>query len=141
MPFCPATPAYAKGRLWDGTWLLCQWWGRGGGNLVWIPDPSGRSRKSLGNNLARKCLAGMPQFLNSANFPFRSSSPLVRHYSNFQNFYVLPYIHFLSLVELKCWLADVVFFPLSTAAFQCSRHFQARFFPRPQTLPHAARRV
>ena len=24
--------------------------------LVWTPDPSGRARKGLGNNLARKCL-------------------------------------------------------------------------------------
>ena len=24
--------------------------------LVWTPDPSGRVRKGLGNNLARKCL-------------------------------------------------------------------------------------
>ena len=51
--------------------------------LVWIPDPSGRTRKGLGNNLARKCLAGMPLFLNSANFIFRSSTRLVRYYSNF----------------------------------------------------------
>ena len=25
-------------------------------DLVWTPDPSGRARKGLGNNLARKCL-------------------------------------------------------------------------------------
>ena len=25
-------------------------------SLVWAPDPSGRARKGLGNNLARKCL-------------------------------------------------------------------------------------
>ena len=24
--------------------------------VVWTPDPSGRARKGLGNNLARKCL-------------------------------------------------------------------------------------
>ena len=24
--------------------------------IVWTPDPSGRARKGLGNNLARKCL-------------------------------------------------------------------------------------
>ena len=42
------------------------------------------------------------------------------------------YIHFLSLEELKRRLADVVFFPSSTptAKFQCSRHFQERFFTR-----------
>ena len=55
-------------------------------------DPSGRARKGLGNNLAWKCLAGMPRFLNPANFIFRSSTRLVRYYSNFQNFYALPYI-------------------------------------------------
>ena len=27
-----------------------------GQRLVWTPDPSGRARKGLGNNLARKCL-------------------------------------------------------------------------------------
>jgi len=26
----------------------------------------------------------------------------------------MPYIHFLSLIELKCWLAKVVLFPSST---------------------------
>ena len=31
--------------------------------LVWTPDPS-----VLGNNVAQKCLAGMPRFLNPANF-------------------------------------------------------------------------
>ena len=73
----------------------------------WTPDPSGRTRKGLGNNLTRKCLAGMPQFLNPANFIFRPSTRLVRYYSNFQNFYVLPYIHFLSSVELERWLAEM----------------------------------
>ena len=80
-------------------------------SLVWTPDPSGRERKGLGNNLARKCLAGMPRFLNPANFIFRSSTWLVRYYSNFQNFYALPYIHFLSLVELESWLAEMCSFP------------------------------
>ena len=41
--------------------------------VVWAPDPSGCMRKGLGNNLARKCLAGIPRFLNPANFIFRSS--------------------------------------------------------------------
>ena len=58
-------------------------------------------RKGLGNNLAQKCLAGMLRFLNPANFVFRSLMLLVRYYSNFQYFYVLPFIHFLSLVELE----------------------------------------
>ena len=71
----------------------------------------GYARKGLGNNLARKCLAGMPQFLYPANFIFRSSTRLVRYYSNFQNFYVVPYIHFLPLVELECWLAEMRSFP------------------------------
>ena len=72
----------------------------------------------------------MAQFLNPANFLFRSSTQLVRYYSNSQNFYVLVLIHFPSLVG---WLAGVAFFPSSTptAAFQCSRHFQERLFPRP----------
>ena len=79
--------------------------------LVWTPDLSGRARKGLGNNFTQKCLAGMPRFLNSANFIFRSSTRLVRYYSNFQNFYVLPYIHFLSLVKLERWLAEMRSFP------------------------------
>ena len=32
-------------------------------------------------------------------------------YSNFQIFYVIPYIHFLSLVELERWLAEMRCFP------------------------------
>ena len=64
-------------------------------------------------------------FLNPTNFLLRSSMRLVRYYSNFKN--VLPCIHFLSLVELECWLADVAFIPSSTltAQFQPSRHYQA----------------
>ena len=46
-------------------------------------------------------------YVNEANFVFGSSMRLIRCYSIFQNFYVLPYIHFLS-VEL----AGVAFFPL-----------------------------
>ena len=79
--------------------------------VVWTPDPSGHARKGLEKNLAWKCLAGMPQVLNPANFIRRSSTRLVRYYSNFQNFYVLPYIHFLSLVELEHWLAEMHSFP------------------------------
>ena len=57
---------------------------------------------------------------------FRSTR-LVLYYSNFQNFYVLPYICFLSLVELERWLAGLTFFPSSTqpAAFRPSSHFRA----------------
>ena len=79
--------------------------------IVWTPDPSGHARKGLGNNLAWKCLAGMPRFLNPANFIFRSSTRLVRYYSNLQNFYTLPYIYFLSLVQLEHWLAEIRSFP------------------------------
>ena len=45
----------------------------------------------------------------------------------------VQYNCFLSLVELEHWLNEVAFFPFSTltAAFQCSRYFQARFYPRP----------
>lgn len=80
---------------------------------------------SLEMNLAQKCLAGMPPFLNPANFLFRSST--------WYNFNVAMYIHFLSLIELERWLAAmhyVAFFPSSTlmAAFQCSRHFKQGFF-------------
>jgi len=37
-----------------------------------------------------------------------------RYYSNFQNFYVLPYIRFLSLIELERWLAEVMFVSSAT---------------------------
>ena len=61
----------------------------------------------------------MPLLLNSANFLLRFSMRLVRYYSDFQNFHVLPYIHCLSLIELNTgWLSS----PL-TATFQHSRHF------------------
>jgi len=36
-------------------------------SLLWTPDPSGRVRKGQGNSHVWKCLAGVPQFLNSAN--------------------------------------------------------------------------
>ena len=85
------------------------------------PDPSSCTRKGL-NNIAQKCLAAMPGFLNSANFLFRYWTQLVKYYSKFQNFYVPPYSRFLSLVELERWLAE---------AFQHSRHVQARLFSRP----------
>jgi len=42
-------------------------------NELVCPDSSGHTKKGLGNNLAWKCLAGMPQFLNPANFFFSSS--------------------------------------------------------------------
>ena len=39
VPFFPSYPNYAEGRLWDGTWLLCQW--REGASLphgpIWSP--------------------------------------------------------------------------------------------------------
>jgi len=97
-----------------------------GPSLDLAPDTT---HEGLGRNLARKCPDGMLQFLNSANSSFRTSMWLVRYYSTFQNFYVC----FLSLLERECWLAEVMFFPSSTptAAFQRSRHFWARFFPRP----------
>ena len=79
--------------------------------LVWTPDPSGCARKGLGNNLARKCLAGMPRFLNSANFIFQILNAIGQVLLEFSNFYVLPYIHFLSLVELEHWLAEMRSFP------------------------------
>ena len=51
----------------------------------------------------------------------------------FSNFHVLLYIHFLSSVELECWLADVAFFPSPTltSTFKHSRPIQARFSIRP----------
>ena len=72
-------------------------------------------RKGLGNNLARKCLAGMLWFLDLANSVSK---------------FVLVYIHFLSLVELERWLAGVAFFPSSTptTAFQCSRYTSEQGF-------------
>ena len=73
------------------------------------------TRKGLGNNLAWKCLAGMWRmhgfWIQQLTSSFRSSTWLVRHYSNIQNFYVLLYIRFLSLIELERWLAEVIFVP------------------------------
>ena len=115
----------SSGRARKGFPAVCKrvFWSREEGSF-------GHVRKGLGNNLAQKYRAGMAQFLFPANFLFRSSTQLVRYYSNLQNFYVLVFIHFPSLVG---WLAGVAFFPssTSTAAFQCSRHFQERLFPRP----------
>ena len=88
------------------------------------------ARKGLGNKIARKCLAGMPWFWIQETSSFRTSMWLVWYYSCNSMFY--QYIRFLSLVKLEHWSAEVMFFPSSTlmAAFQSSRHFQARLFPR-----------
>jgi len=71
--------------------------------------------------------------LNSANYLFQIFNAIGQALLQFSNFYVLPYICFLSLVYLKRWLAEVMFVPSSTltVAFPRSRHF--RVFP--QTLP------
>jgi len=46
--------------------------------------------------LARKCLAGVPRSLNSANFLFQIFNAIGQVLLQFSNFYVLPYIRFLS---------------------------------------------
>ena len=108
---------------------------------IWPPDPSGHARKifrpceegsfgharkGLGNNLARKCRAGMAQFFNPANFLFRSSTQVLFQFSKF----LCSIYCFLSLVG---WLADVAFFLSSTptATFQHSKHFRKRLYSRP----------
>ena len=88
------------------------------------------------HDLITHTAAGMPRFLNSANFlfqmqtsSFRSSTQLVLYYSNFQNFYVLRYICFLS--TLIGW-TDILSIPHQhVAAFRPSRHFRAYLFSRP----------
>ena len=99
---------------------------------IWPPYPSGHARKifrpceegsfgharkGLGNNLARKCRAGMAQFFNPANFLFRSSTQVLFQFSKF----LCSIYCFLSLVG---WLADVAFSLSSTptATFQHSKH-------------------
>jgi len=59
------------------------------------PNPRGRVwGVTLLRSVLLECRVSRIQQTSS----FRSSTRLVRHYSNFQNFYVLPYIRFLSLV-------------------------------------------
>jgi len=96
------------------------------------PDPRGRV---WGITLLGSVYLECHGFWIQQTSPFRSTW-LVRYYSNFQNFYVLLYIRFLSLIELEHWLAEVMFIPSSTltAAFQHSRHFQARLSPDPSSL-------
>jgi len=66
-------------------------------------------RKGLGNNLAHNCLAGIPRFLNSANFLLQIFTVIGKvYYSNFQDFYVLPY-YLLPVIKLNLNL--VMFFP------------------------------
>ena len=55
-------------------------------------------------NLARKGLAGRPWFLNPTNFLFQILNVIGQ-------VLLQPYICFLSLVELKRWLAKVMSFP------------------------------
>ena len=88
-------------------------------HVVWTLDPT---RKDLVNNLARKCLAEMPRFLNSANFLFQFFNVIGQV---LLHFYVLPYSRFLLLIEIEFWL-EVMFIPSSTpmATFQHPRHFR-----------------
>jgi len=77
-----------------------------------------------------------PGLLNSANFLFQIFNAIGQAlYSNFQHFYVLPYIRFpyrqiISLTRTLVGWSDVR--SLITAAFQRSRHFGQGFSP---TLP------
>ena len=48
-------------------------------NLVWTPDPTW-------NNLAWKCLAGMPRLLNSANLLFQISNVIGQVLLQFSKF-------------------------------------------------------
>ena len=48
---------------------------------------------------------------HSFQLHFQIFNAIGQYYSNFQNFYVLPYIHFLSSVELEHWLAEMRSFP------------------------------
>ena len=72
--------------------------------IVWTPNRSGCARKSLGNNLSQKCCAEMPLKL-PIQHDWSGTTPI------FKIFQVVPYSRFLSLVELKRWLADVHSFP------------------------------
>lgn len=53
--------------------------------------------------------------------------------------YVPPYIHFLSLVELECWLVDVADDGIPPFKTLLSKVFSPRFFP--QTLLRTVKRV
>ena len=56
---------------------------------------------------------------------------LVRYYSNFQNFYIVLYICFLSEFRTLIGWSSLLSLTTPTAAFQRSRRFWAKFFPRP----------
>jgi len=75
-----------------------------------VPRPTPQGGRSLLGGVQLECHGFWIQQTSS----FRSSTQLVLYYSNFQNFYVLPYICFLSLVELERWLAGLMFFHSST---------------------------
>ena len=86
-------------------------------SLLSPPSPKSGShtqptRKGLGNNLVRKCLAVMPWLQNSANFLFRSSTRLVRYYYDFQNFYACSTVNLYPVISLvKCWLTALKTLP------------------------------
>ena len=72
-------------------------------------------------NLAWKCLAGMWQMPWSAtDFLFQIFNVIGQALLPYSKFYVLPYIRFLSLIELECWLAEVMFVPSSTLVSRAS---------------------
>ena len=78
--------------------------------VVWTPDPT--CEEGLGINLAQKCLAGMTQFLNSANFLFQIFNAIGQVLLWFSTFlcstvYSLPVI---SLTQMLVGWSDVFFF-------------------------------
>ena len=109
-----------------------------GGLIVWTPDPTRKTQPASwtgysGNNLAWKCPAGIPWFLNSANFLFQIFN---RDWSDAATIFKMSMFYSITTSchygQLERWLAEVIFpSSIPTAAFQCSRHFWARFFPRP----------
>ena len=100
--------------------------------VFWTPDPT-RKEGSGKYNLARKCPVGMSQFLNSANFLFQifnAIGQVLLRFSKFLFYRIFTSCHWSN--SNVAWLAEVMFFSSSTptAAFQHSRHFRARLFPR-----------
>ena len=109
--------------------------------VVCTTDSSGYERINLIENiLAWKCIAGMPQLINLANLVFRSSTQLVRYYSNFQNFHVLSIFTFCpSRTPMLVGWCSFLALINTNGSIPALKTLPGKVFY--QTLPCAARKV
>ena len=100
--------------------------------LVWTPNPSDRTRKGPGNNLARKCLAGMPRLFSELQRDWSGTTPISK--------FLRSTIYSLPVIELEHRLAEMRSFPHQHRRWHSNTQDTSRQ-SYPPDLPRAARRV